>query len=541
MPTYAFDVAKANALLDEAGYKRGADGDRFSLKLLPAPYFNETKQFGDYLRQALAAIGIDAEIVNNDAAAHQKAVYTDHAFDLAVAPPVFRGDPAISTTILVKSGMPDGVPFSNQGGYDNAELDALIAKADETLDAAARTELFKRVPEAGRRGPAADQRRRMGLHHRRARQREERLQQSALGGLQLGGYRHWNRDRSQRDAIPEVQVQRETCTSSAPAPAGQQHPGAADRRRRHLPPARSRARRCRRRLSRCRSAAATPALIAVAARELGARPVAAGAARRLSRGRSLHLDLGWSVAFARPILDVILERLPNTLLLMGSATALSFGLGSALGIVAGARPGSAARPAAVDRLAGALCRAGLLARPGAQRGLRRPAALVADRAASRRIASGKTGLRARARHRPPSRAAGRRARLHLSGAFLRMMRAGMAEAWRQDFALAARAKGLVAPAHRAAPRRAQRAAAARHHARPAVGRRCSAAASSSRASSAVPGLGRLAQEAVAGRDAPLLIGIILVSAVLVIVVNLARRHRSMRLLDPRVGAAEAAA
>ena len=143
VPTYAFDVAKANALLDEAGYKKGTDGKRFSLKLLPAPYFNETKQFGDYLRQALAAIGIDAELVNNDSAAHIKAVYTDHAFDVAVGPPVFRGDPAISTTILVQGGIPDGVPFSNQGGYKNDALDALIAKASETLDSAARTELYK--------------------------------------------------------------------------------------------------------------------------------------------------------------------------------------------------------------------------------------------------------------------------------------------------------------------------------------------------------------------------------------------------------------
>jgi len=143
VPTYAFDVAKANALLDEAGYKKSADGKRFSLKLRPAPYFNETKQFGDYLRQALVAVGIDAQLVNADAAAHQKAVYTDHDFDLAIGPPVFRGDPAISTTILVQSGIPDGVPFSNQGGYVNKELDDIIAKAAVTVDTAARTDLYK--------------------------------------------------------------------------------------------------------------------------------------------------------------------------------------------------------------------------------------------------------------------------------------------------------------------------------------------------------------------------------------------------------------
>ncbi|WP_247997456.1 ABC transporter substrate-binding protein [Brucella tritici] len=142
VPSYPFDVAKANALLDEAGYKRGKDGTRFTLKLLPAPYFNETKQFGDYLRQALAAVGIDARIVNNDSAAHQKAVYTNHDFDLAIAPTVYRGDPAISTTILVESGIPAGVPFSNQGGYANAELDALIAKAAREIDEKKRTTLY---------------------------------------------------------------------------------------------------------------------------------------------------------------------------------------------------------------------------------------------------------------------------------------------------------------------------------------------------------------------------------------------------------------
>ncbi|TIX08907.1 MAG: ABC transporter permease, partial [Mesorhizobium sp.] len=57
---------------------------------------------------------------------------------------------------------------------------------------------------------------------------------------------------------------------------------------------------------------------------------------------------------------------------------------------------------------------------------------------------------------------------------------------------------------------------------------------------AVPGLGRLAQEAVAGRDTPLLLGIILTSAVLVIVINLLV-DLAYALLDPRVGASEAGA
>ena len=148
MPHYDFDPAKANALLDEAGYPKGADGTRFKLRLLPAPFFNETKQFGDYLRQALAAIGIDAEIVSNDTPAHLKAVYTDHDFDITVASPVYRGDPAISTTILFQSGLPAGVPFSNQYGYANPAVDELIAKAATTIDDAERANLYKEFQKA---------------------------------------------------------------------------------------------------------------------------------------------------------------------------------------------------------------------------------------------------------------------------------------------------------------------------------------------------------------------------------------------------------
>jgi peptide/nickel transport system substrate-binding protein len=144
VPTWPFDPAKANALLDEAGLKRGGDGVRFSVKLLPAPWFQETRQTGDYVRQALKAVGIDAQIVNNDPGAHIKAVYTDHAFDLAIGSPVYRNDPAISTTVLFQGGLPAGVPFTNQYGYDDPTMDKIIADALATIDPAARVELYKK-------------------------------------------------------------------------------------------------------------------------------------------------------------------------------------------------------------------------------------------------------------------------------------------------------------------------------------------------------------------------------------------------------------
>lgn len=142
--TYAFDPAAAEALLDEAGYPRGADGTRFSLRLRPAPWFEQTRAVGDYVRQALQKVGIAVELVTADSGGHIKAVYTDHDFDLAIGSPVYRNDPAISTTILYQGGLPDGVPFSNQYGYDDPKMNEIIAEGLSTIDRAERVAVYQR-------------------------------------------------------------------------------------------------------------------------------------------------------------------------------------------------------------------------------------------------------------------------------------------------------------------------------------------------------------------------------------------------------------
>ncbi len=58
-------------------------------------------------------------------------------------------------------------------------------------------------------------------------------------------------------------------------------------------------------------------------------------------GALLRLDFGHSFHQGRPVLTILLEAMPNTLVLCGTALVLMFGLGTLLGVVSALRRGSA--------------------------------------------------------------------------------------------------------------------------------------------------------------------------------------------------------
>jgi peptide/nickel transport system substrate-binding protein len=141
-PPYAFDKKKAAALLDEAGYKRGADGTRFTLKLVPIMNGEDVPLLATFIQQSLAEVGIKVEIVQLDIAGALTTVYRDWNFDLATGWHQYRGDPAVSTTVWYRSGSPKGAPWTNQWGWQSDKIDQLIDQAATEIDPAKRKALY---------------------------------------------------------------------------------------------------------------------------------------------------------------------------------------------------------------------------------------------------------------------------------------------------------------------------------------------------------------------------------------------------------------
>ncbi len=245
------------------------------------------------------------------------------------------------------------------------------------------------------------------------------------------------------------------------------------------------------------------------------------------------LDLGRSAIFSRPVLEVVLDRLPNSLLLMAAATMVAAGIGGLAGIAAGARPGSWR-----DRILGVAALA-LLAMPNFWLGL----LLIVGFAVSLpwlpvgglRDPGGGAGWAAldTARHLIlPAIALG----AGYVALYMRTLRASMAEAWQAEHVRAARARGL--PEGDVLSRAVIRPALV-----PTVviaGQNIGTLVGGSvvvETVFAIPGMGRLVFEAVSGRDTPLLVGVVMASTILVLAINLCV-DLLLRRLDPRIGASD---
>jgi len=134
-----FDPEKAKALLQEAGFSRGADGfmqkdgKRLALSLkVPIEKESEAVKrvvlaFKNYLKN----VGMDIKVEFKEWQAWKEDVFFEHDFDIIFAIWVFDDSADISS--LFHSGE-IGAWKNNFGGYSNPEVDGLINESKLTLD-----------------------------------------------------------------------------------------------------------------------------------------------------------------------------------------------------------------------------------------------------------------------------------------------------------------------------------------------------------------------------------------------------------------------
>jgi peptide/nickel transport system substrate-binding protein len=143
---YALNLARANALLDEAGLKPDARGIRLTLNVDGTPGSGEHRTIQEYLKPALAKVGIVANPrFSPDGGSWAKRV-SSYQFDLNVEGVFNWGDPVIGVhRSWISSNIREGVIFSNTHRYSNPEVDRLCEEAGREMDMAKRRATYARL------------------------------------------------------------------------------------------------------------------------------------------------------------------------------------------------------------------------------------------------------------------------------------------------------------------------------------------------------------------------------------------------------------
>ena len=141
---YAFDLKRAAQLLDDAGLKPKADGTRLSLNIDYLPGVSDAKTIAEYAKPALAKVGIDVTVRTSPDFPTWARRTSTFNYDLSVDSAWNWGDPVIGVhRTYLSSNIREGVPWSNTQGYQNPQVDELLAQAGRERDPNKRKQLYR--------------------------------------------------------------------------------------------------------------------------------------------------------------------------------------------------------------------------------------------------------------------------------------------------------------------------------------------------------------------------------------------------------------
>ena len=140
LTAYPVDLKKAAALLDEAGYKPGPDGERFKLNVdyIPGGTDEQQKGVAEYVRAQLKKVGIGVTArASADFPAWAKRIASGD-FDMTMDVVFNWGDPIIGVHRTYLSSNIRPIVWTNTQKYRNPEIDRLLNTAGGVIDPTAR-------------------------------------------------------------------------------------------------------------------------------------------------------------------------------------------------------------------------------------------------------------------------------------------------------------------------------------------------------------------------------------------------------------------
>ena len=148
MPNYpaSGDIAAANKMLDDAGYKKDSDGVRMKAMFDLIPYGEDWKRGGQYIQQVLGEIGIDVELRYEDVPTWLKRVYHNYDFEMNLNYFYQLSDPVLGVHRHYGTNMiRKGTHFVNSSRYSNAGLDALLGAGMKEPNAENRSAIYLEI------------------------------------------------------------------------------------------------------------------------------------------------------------------------------------------------------------------------------------------------------------------------------------------------------------------------------------------------------------------------------------------------------------
>lgn len=146
---YDFNLGQATKLLDDAGLKPGANGVRMTLDIDAIPGSSDFKAIQEYMKPALAKIGIEANVrLSPDFPTWARRV-SSLQFEATLDSVYNWGDPVIGVhRTWLSSNIKPGVIWSNTQSYSNPKVDEWLAAAGQEMNLAKRKELYKQMQKA---------------------------------------------------------------------------------------------------------------------------------------------------------------------------------------------------------------------------------------------------------------------------------------------------------------------------------------------------------------------------------------------------------